>query len=695
MKEYLFDIENYPNYILFLFKLVGEDKYWKFERWRSPNSKKEGPTSNTLRTRLPKWLDSINKEGNVVFTYNGNRYDMAILEAWAHNMADLSFEKAQELNVRIIENDERLDAFTGRFTHGDIQEILNLNRNTTQDGNKVRGYVNMKEAAANIGYPVVMDLPYDPDTELSPSQKKEVLEYCKNDLRALEALVEHARNDMDLRFHMEEEHDLPGRLFNRGEPRVARDTTVEMYKTATGINAWQANRDYWGAKALKTQHPDWMKFSKTDHPAYVATAGIEFVFEDLIPGPNKFRWQHKGHQEMYDKMRAFRRMSGMYKHHDEKFGPYLAYKKSSKQFEHEYEADGLTLGVKEGGLHDYNGPGVWDANGDILAQVDASSFYPYILHMRNLYPQYLPKLGDVYWEIVQDRLRFKKELKNLYKRIDEHGPDADDIERAKLLDNSQYSMKIMINSIYGQLGSIYSPFYDPWAGKAIPLTGQLYLIQLIDWFQKGGIEILMANTDGIIIRASQDQADTLEKVMAFFEKKYKMVLDVDPLGRFVKNNCNSYILFDEDMNLIKATKDFSSKMAPKRPLRGNIIADAMVAYYQHNTPVEETVNACEDISKFLFIRSAGKRSKDVFYKLPFAEPTMVQNTMCWYVTHPHLGGELYNEAKKSRRRSTYMKDTPCLPLLDYTDLSIDQLPINRQYYIDKAYEIINQIPKYE
>lgn len=686
MKEYLFDIENYPNYLLFLFKEVGKDEFISFERWKN---------RNTIKTQMPKWLNKINKEGHCVFTYNGNRYDMPILKEWADAMGDLTFEKAQELNGRIIGEDERIEAFNGRFLHGDIQEILNLNRNSTEGGAKVRGYVSMKEAAINIGYPIAMDLPYDPEIELDAAQRKHVLEYCKNDLRALEALVEFARNDMDLRFHMEEENNMPGKLFNRGEPRVARDTMVARYEKKTGVNAWGANRDYWQVAAEKIKKPDWMQFKKTDHPAYVATSGIKFVFKNLIPKPDQFLWKHEGHAKMYETMRDFSRMSGMYAHPDEKFGPYLGYKKESKQFEHEYEAGGLVLGVKEGGLHDYNGPGVWDANGDILAQVDASSFYPYILHMRNLYPRYLPGLGDVYWEVVQDRLRFKRELKELYKEAGNVGPDGDDIERAKYLDNSQYSMKIMINSIYGQLGSIYSPFYDPWGGKAIPLTGELYLIQLIDWFQTAGIEILMANTDGIIIKCSQDKKPNMEKVMNFFQKKYKMVLDVDYLGRFVKNNCNSYILFDEDMRVIKATKDFSSKMAPKRPLKGNVIADAMVAYYQEDKPVEETIRECDDISKFLFVRSASKRSKDVFYDLPYAEPTIVQNTMMWYVTHPHLGGELYNEAKKSRRRSTYMKDTPCIPLLDYTNVTINQLPINRQYYIEKAYEIINQIPKYE
>jgi DNA polymerase elongation subunit (family B) len=67
--------------------------------------------------------------------------------------------------------------------------------------------------------------------------------------------------------------------------------------------------------------------------------------------------------------------------------------------------------------------------------------------------------------------------------------------------------------VYGKLGLKSSIVYDPLMAKRVTLRGQLYLIDLIEALVAAGRELLMGNTDGLLL----DPAGHWEALTACYE----------------------------------------------------------------------------------------------------------------------------------------------------------------------------------
>jgi DNA polymerase elongation subunit (family B) len=96
---------------------------------------------------------------------------------------------------------------------------------------------------------------------------------------------------------------------------------------------------------------------------------------------------------------------------------------------------------------------------------------------------------EQYRELVATRLRFKQ------RAADKRLPEAERSQAALFAE----SLKIIINSVYGKLSLKSSIVYDPLMGNQVTLRGQLYLIDLIEALVAAGGELLMGNTDGLLL----------------------------------------------------------------------------------------------------------------------------------------------------------------------------------------------------
>lgn len=623
-KLWTFDGEFLPNYALMGFRDVESGEVYKFEKWKN---------TNTIKTQMRKWMQKHIAPQDLIGTYNG-KYDLMMLNLWEENEWDPDHEQIMDRSYKIIQEGKRFRRYDIPGRHADLQEILNLNKQTQVDGASSKQFISLKEACSNLGYHKVLDFPVDPDHEIDAKTKKKLYEYWLVDLEATEFLMLWAKKEIGLRLIMEQMHGVD--VLNRGRPRMARQLLVAMYEKKTGKNAWSLREEYWGSSdpddVKKMQQNTWFKF------------------KDLIPGPKHFRWQHKEMQDAYDEMYNFKRQF------------------FEKRFKHQFEMSGVRVTMGEGGAHDDGGvgidEGVWMEDDNYkYFQVDASSFYPYIIHNRNYHPRHLPGIRDLFWEIVQDRLKWKAEGKK----------------------SESDAMKIVINSYYGMMGSDYSPFVDLPIGKATPLTGQLYLLQICDWFLAKGIDVLLINTDGVMVRVHKSKMQDFEKIIQVFSKVYKLVMDMDPLRGLVKKNVNSYLLLGQD-EVLKGTKDFRTDMIPKSPPAGRIMARALVNYYAENIPVEETIAQANDIRDFLFCHASSKRTWKVGLKFPWStEPAWAQNTMRWYVARD--GGEIFREGIFNGKVFRLMKGIPVMPLLDIQSENPADYPnLNVGWYVEKTKE---------
>ena len=109
---------------------------------------------------------------------------------------------------------------------------------------------------------------------------------------------------------------------------------------------------------------------------------------------------------------------------------------------------------------------------------DFNSFYPSMMIKNRIIPSHLDNnFIEILDNITKERVAAKKNNK---------------IKAAAL--------KITANALYGKLGFIGSWIRDNRAVLQVTISGQLYLLMAIEQFVLAGIEVISANTDGIVCR---------------------------------------------------------------------------------------------------------------------------------------------------------------------------------------------------
>jgi len=84
------------------------------------------------------------------------------------------------------------------------------------------------------------------------------------------------------------------------------------------------------------------------------------------------------------------------------------------------------------------------------------------------------------------------------------------------VDAREKSGKIQLNGTFGKLGSMFSKLYAPDLMIATTLTGQFYLLGLIELVIENGGHVISANTDGICVGASPADMAMIRDVVAMY-----------------------------------------------------------------------------------------------------------------------------------------------------------------------------------
>jgi hypothetical protein len=219
-------------------------------------------------------------------------------------------------------------------------------------------------------------------------------------------------------------------------------------------------------------------------------------------------------------------------------------------------------------------------DGEILRDADVASYYPSIILQQGLIPENIGKgFTTVYQSIVDRRLEAKA---------------SGDKTTAD-------SLKIVINGSFGKLGSKYSALYAPDLLIQTTITGQLALLMLIERLEAKGIKVVSANTDGIVAHFQKDFERAYDEVCWDWMLDTSYELEFTDYSGLYNRDVNSYIAVKPDGS-VKGKGAFAEPNLMKNP-QFVIINEALYAYLSEGTPIEQTVNACEDITKFLMVRS--------------------------------------------------------------------------------------------
>jgi len=255
--------------------------------------------------------------------------------------------------------------------------------------------------------------------------------------------------------------------------------------------------------------------------------------------------------------------------------------------------NGSTYAVGIGGLHSQESAVSHYADEHtLLVDRDVVSYYPNLMLNLGMVPEAMgPSFTEVYGNVLKERIAAK------------HSGDKVKAD----------SLKITLNSTFGKLANQYSTLYNPAMMIRVTLTGQLSLLMLIEWLELKGIPVISANTDGIVIKCPVEKAAVMSKVIAVWEKATHLETEEVRYRSLHSRDVNSYIAIKLDGS-VKVKGAYASGGLAKNP-QNEICTEAVIKYLVDGVPVEATIRGCQDIRKFLTLRTVKGGAVKAGYEL--------------------------------------------------------------------------------
>lgn len=195
------------------------------------------------------------------------------------------------------------------------------------------------------------------------------------------------------------------------------------------------------------------------------------------------------------------------------------------------------------------------------------------------------------------------------------------------------TLKNPLNVTSGAMDQPSNPLYDPRNARSMRISGQLFLTELVmELLQKcSTFKLINFNTDGLMYAVNKSELPLVDSICAEWEKRTMFELETDHIADnkvWVKDVNN--LMFIDTKGKIKTVGAYLNYGISEKggwSINNNytIVKDAVIAYFAYGTPVEDTINGCDDIFKFQVIAKAGGGYKSV-YRVP---PDFEQRKKAW------------------------------------------------------------------
>lgn len=313
-----------------------------------------------------------------------------------------------------------------------------------------------------------------------------------------------------------------------------------------------------------------------------------------------------------------------------------------------------------------------------------TSYYPSIMISYNIYPQHLNRTAFV------KMVSFLKDTRVKCK----HTPDSEGLVMKGVPNKiGAEALKIVINAIYGKLGSELFFLYDRLAQMQVTINGQLMTMTLVEELELNGIHVISANTDGIVIKLPRDKFDLYKEITDRWNETNKMGADYEEYDKLITRDINNYAAIQTNGKV-----EYKGALDPKQYIKDlkkgydmPIVAIAVYEYFVNNTPVMDTLKNHKDILDFCKTQNVGKQF-DVVYDIVEngkIKTIKSQRHVRFYVSLS--GVVIQKQHNVTGKRSNLAGGKPVIILNSLDDKPIEERNINYGYYYDECYKIIDPI----
>lgn len=363
----------------------------------------------------------------------------------------------------------------------------------------------------------------------------------------------------------------------------------------------------------------------------------------------------------------------------------VIYHTNKDAFCKKFEFYGTTYTLATGGLHSKDKPAVLKSTDKyVYTHRDVGSFYPSTMIAYNIAPKHLNQ------RIFINLLRNWRDTRIKCKHTDDEVARIVPGVHNKL---AAEALKIVINAIYGKLGSDTYYLYDRLAQMQVTINGQLMALMLVEELELNGIHCISANTDGIIVKCPRDKIELCNTIERNWCETNKLTIDSEYYDLFVTRDINNYVDRQEDGKL-----EYKGALDPKQYIKDlkkgydmPVVAKAACDYFLNGTPVMETLRNHKDILDFCKTQNVGKQFEVVYQKVVDGKVIDVhsQRHVRFYVSTK--GVVIMKENVHDGKRSVLASGKPVIILNKLDDKDISLRNIDYKYYYEEAYKIINPI----
>lgn len=594
------DVEIYENYFLAAFMSTVTGKTVYFELC-------EGQELDLV---LLKWILA----NFTIVTFNGNFFDLWILALACAGKPCATMKSAANMIINQglkgwqVLRSHKVQKL--KVDHYDLIEVAPLQ-------------ASLKIYGGRLHVPKMQDLPFPPETVLTPDQTACVRWYCINSDCVATAFVNEAlKEQLEVRRNMSAKYGLD--LRSKSDAQLAE---AVICSELTRLNGVEPERpDIFPGTAYAYAVPPYVRFETP-----VMQSALEMIRKA------QFVVNNEGGIDM---------PAGL------------------KDFEIRINKGVYRMGI--GGLHSSEKCAAHFADENtVIIDRDVTSYYPALILNQGLFPRHLgPNFLTVYRSLVERRVAAKKNKNKI---------EAD-------------MLKIVVNGSYGKLGSKWSALYAPDLMIQVTLTGQLCLLMLIEALEIAGIEVISANTDGIVFKCPKARIEEINTIVAEWEKLTGLGTEETRYLGVFSRDVNNYIAVKETLKTKNKGCYFSPWDDPgneifrfhKNP-EARICIEAVNTFLTAGTPIEETIRSCRDITKFISVKKvSGGAFKDGVY---------LGSSIRWYYSESCPGPIIYATGDKAGDKVGKSDGArPCMELPEEFPGDVDF-----EYYVFEASEMLKDI----
>lgn len=305
----------------------------------------------------------------------------------------------------------------------------------------------------------------------------------------------------------------------------------------------------------------------------------------------------------------------------------------------------------------------------VIKNFDVASYYPNLMIKCGYTSRNIPS-PQVFENVVKQRLEAKKS-----------GDKA-----------TANALKLVVNTTYGACLNQYNDLFDPLMGRSVCITGQLFLLELAQNLYKNveELRIVQLNTDGVMIEFYEDQYDEVLAIVNEWQQRTGFELEEDSVALIAQKDVNNYVEVQPNGSVKIKGGYLVRGIAPAGAFNINnnacIVATALEEYFVHGTPVEDTINGCDDIFQFQLIAKAGAKYREA-YHIVDGEKQPVQKVNRVYATTDERYGKLFKvKAEDDATAKIEMLPEHCI--ID-NDNQLTIKDVDKTFYIEMAKKRIN------